>query len=58
MPETQEVKLLIFVKGEEAEEFLDNVKYMAEAMVANWNEDNPNAITTFQIGGGGVQHGW
>ena len=58
MTDIQQVKLLIFAEGEEAAAFLEDVKLSLELAVENWNIENPNAVTSIKVGGGGVQHGF
>ncbi|KKK76882.1 hypothetical protein LCGC14_2859190 [marine sediment metagenome] len=56
--EQKDVKLTIFVRGEEAYAFLRDVRETARAMKESWNADNPKAVTIFTIGGNGPEHGW
>ena len=58
MADIQQVKLFIFAEGEEAAAFLEDVKLSLELAVENWNIENPNAVTSIKVGGGGVQHGF
>ena len=58
MTDIQQVKLLIFAEGEEAAAFLEDVQLSLELAVENWNIENPNAVTSIKVGGGGVQHGF
>ena len=58
MTDIQQVKLLIFAEGEEAAAFLEDLKLSLELAVENWNIENPNAVTSIKVGGGGVQHGF
>ena len=58
MTDIQQVKLLIFAEGEEAAAFLEDVQLSLELAVENRNIENPNAVTSIKVGGGGVQHGF
>ena len=58
MADIQQVKLLIFAEGEAAAAFLEDVELTLELMKDNWNMENPNAVTSIKVGGGGVQHGF
>ena len=58
MADIQQVKLFIFAEGEEAAAFLEDVQLSLELAVENWNIENPNAVTSIKVGGGGVQHGF
>ena len=58
MTDIQQVKLLIFAEGEEAAAFLEDVQLSLVLAVENWNIENPNAVTSIKVGGGGGQHGF
>ena len=58
MADIQQVKLFIFAEGEAAAAFLEDVQIALEPMKENWNIENPNAVTSIKVGGGGVQHGF